>query len=133
MLPPAQAPADEASMYFDKNYLEVDKILYCTNLFPVIHPHTSKKICDQWRERCIDILQYIVNYSFENHQYGIPFLFLRTDDSQVMDFTTINNRLFTVAPTTIPNQNAQQSNLKHNSIIIQAPFGLTQVKYSKRI
>jgi hypothetical protein len=46
----------EEGTYFDKTFLEVDKILSCTNLFPVIHPHTSKKILDTWRERCIDIL-----------------------------------------------------------------------------
>lgn len=46
----------EEGQYFDKFVLHVDKILSCTNIFPVIHPHTSKKIVDTWRERLIDIL-----------------------------------------------------------------------------
>ena len=92
----------EEGMFFDKNFLEVDKILSCTNLFPVIHPHTSKKISDTWRERCIDILQYISNYRYEGHCMSVPFLFLRHDENQCMDLTTINNRLFTVSSTPAP-------------------------------
>ncbi len=87
----------EEGTYFDKTFMEVDKILSCTNLFPVIHPHTSKKIVDTWRERCIDILQYLVNFRHDLHCFGIPFLFLRGDENQVMDYTTINNRLYTVS------------------------------------
>lgn len=73
----------------------------CTNLFPQIHPRQAKTIVDTWRERCILVLQIICNFKSEGHPHATPFLLLRTDDSpNVMDLTTINNRLYTV-----PNQN----------------------------
>ena len=36
--------------YFDRSYLEVDKIICSTNLFPVIHPRQAKNIAGTWRE-----------------------------------------------------------------------------------
>lgn len=41
---------------FDPNYLEADKVLCNTNIFPIIHPRQAKNVVDTWRERCIDIL-----------------------------------------------------------------------------
>lgn len=52
----AQVSNLDEGVYFDKNYLEVDKILANTNVFPVIHPRQAKNVVDTWRERCIDIL-----------------------------------------------------------------------------
>ena len=93
-----------AGEFFDQHYIVPDKILTSTNLFPIIHPRQAKNVIGTWRERCILVLQNIVCYrGSDGHYYSTPFIFLRTDDRAVMDFTTINNRLYT-----IPSQTMQQ-------------------------
>ena len=94
---PLQVP-EEADKYFDRSYVNVCKILSCTNLFPVIHPRQAKNVINTWREKCVVILQLICNFTQDDHTYGTEFLFLRSDEKSLMDFTTINNRLHTIPP-----------------------------------
>ena len=103
-----QEAACDEDKYFDRSYNKVCKIINCTNLFPVIHPRQAKNVVNTWREKCVTILQLICNFVQDDHTYGTPFLFLRTDEKSLMDFTTINNRLHTIPPA-----NQQTSNVKN--------------------
>lgn len=41
----------------------------------------------------------LANFTQDDHCYGTPFLFLRTDEKSCLDWTTLNNRLHTIPPT----------------------------------
>lgn len=61
------------------------------------------------------VLQHIMGYRGDDlHYYSTPFIFLRTDERSVMDFTTINNRLYTI-PSAAMQQQAAQNPQKVNS------------------
>ena len=49
-------PCDDEDKYFDRSFLQVCKIISCTNLFPVIHPRQAKNVAGTWREKCVNIL-----------------------------------------------------------------------------
>ena len=66
------------------------------------------------------VLQHIVSYrGAEGHYYSTPFIFLRSDERAVMDFTTINNRLYTIPSASMQQQ--AQSNPQKNNSFYQSP------------
>jgi chromodomain-helicase-DNA-binding protein 7 len=42
--------------YFDQSYLEADRILYCTEIFSIIHPKKSRGIKHKWYEHLPEVL-----------------------------------------------------------------------------
>ena len=55
-------PCDDEDKFFDRSFLQVCKVISCTNLFPVIHPRQAKNVSGTWREKCVNILQLICNF-----------------------------------------------------------------------
>jgi chromodomain-helicase-DNA-binding protein 7 len=39
---------DNPDSYFDPSYVEVDRILACTEQFPIIHPKKANEIKGKW-------------------------------------------------------------------------------------
>eukprot|EP00357_Protocruzia_adherens_P015827 CAMPEP_0115012704 /NCGR_PEP_ID=MMETSP0216-20121206/24912_1 /TAXON_ID=223996 /ORGANISM="Protocruzia adherens, Strain Boccale" /LENGTH=2334 /DNA_ID=CAMNT_0002381845 /DNA_START=106 /DNA_END=7109 /DNA_ORIENTATION=+ len=62
-------------VYYDPQALEVERILYTTEMFPIIHPRQASQIAGKWQESCVTIVAWLLNYSKNHINYGIPFLF----------------------------------------------------------
>jgi len=60
--------------FFDQNYLEPERILYTTAMFPIIYPEKSNLIKGKWQERCIEIVMIFLNYRKGMIKFGIYFI-----------------------------------------------------------
>lgn len=100
-----EADEDDDTHYFDPSYLEVDKILYCTEIFPVIHPKKANDIRGKWSEHLVQVVSKLLNFSRDDVHYGVYFMEpVDTDRDDCgnyrkvityqMDLGTINNRLY---------------------------------------
>lgn len=93
------------SKVFDQSFLEVDRVLCTTEIFPVIHPRQALLILEKWQGKCTVVLSKLMNFYKNEYSYGIPFLY-PIDSSMVggeyylkkirypIDFSTIHNRLY---------------------------------------
>lgn len=46
---------NENERFFDPTYIEVDRILQCVELFPIIHPKKANEIKGKWSELIVII------------------------------------------------------------------------------
>ena len=65
--------AIENQKYFDQSFLEVDKILQCNELFPVIHPKKANDVKGKWTEPLLQVMSKISNFVKDEIMYGIEF------------------------------------------------------------
>ncbi|OMJ68517.1 hypothetical protein SteCoe_34011 [Stentor coeruleus] len=98
-------PTIDEGKFFDPNFVEVDRVLCTTEIFPVIHPRQACLIVDKWQGKCAVVLSKLMNFRKNNFCYGIPFLY-PVEASMLggeyylkkvrypMDFTTIHSRLY---------------------------------------
>ncbi|KAL4510059.1 hypothetical protein ABPG72_010252 [Tetrahymena utriculariae] len=97
--------AEENERYFDPTYIEVDRILQCVELFPIIHPKKANEVKGKWSELLVVILQKLLNFTKDDVHYGIYFMEPvnpERDNCQnykkiitnPMDLGTISNRLY---------------------------------------
>ena len=95
----------ELELTFDPAYLEVDRILNTTEIFPVVHPHQAALVNNKWQEKCINIISKLLNYVKSDVAYGVYFLepLDPADEGNAhyfksvkypIDLGTIHNRLF---------------------------------------
>jgi len=96
---------DYENLFFDASYIEVDKILYCTEIFPVIHPKKANDIKNKWSEHLSQVVSKLLNFSRDDVHYGVYFMEpvdteredcanYRKVITYQMDLGTINNRLY---------------------------------------
>ena len=85
---------------YDKKYLSVDRVLSCSELFPVIHPKKASQIKNKWSEKLLDVIRLLVNFENEDIFYGVHFLNLceiYPDFPEIennVDFSVIINRIY---------------------------------------
>ena len=95
----------EENKFFDPSFLEIDRVLCTTEIFPVIHPRQACLILDKWQGKCASLLSKLMNFRKNNFCYGIPFLypidssmqggeFYHSQIRYPIDFSTIHNRLY---------------------------------------
>ena len=60
--------------YFDNNYIEVDRILSSTDMFPIIHPKKANEIKGKWTENLVTLVLKVVNFIKDEINFGIYFL-----------------------------------------------------------
>ena len=65
---------DDDVQLFDPSYLEVDKILYCTEIFSVIHPKKANDIKGKWSEHLVAVVSKLLNFSRDDVHYGVYFM-----------------------------------------------------------
>ena len=61
-------------MYFDPSFTEVDRILWTTELFSVIHPKKANEIKGKWTEPLAIVTSKLLNFTKDNIKYGIYFM-----------------------------------------------------------
>ena len=89
--------------WFDPTFLEVDRVLYTTEIFPVVHPRQASLVSDRWQGKCAFLLSKIMNFTKDGVPYGVAFFRVLDNESASdylkmirypMDFITIHNRLY---------------------------------------
>ncbi|EGR27208.1 myb domain protein [Ichthyophthirius multifiliis] len=65
---------EEQQIYFDLSYIEVDRIIYSNELFPIIHPKKSNEIKGKWSENMVIFIQKLLNFSKDEEHYGLAFM-----------------------------------------------------------
>ncbi|KAM3144240.1 hypothetical protein pb186bvf_003702 [Paramecium bursaria] len=80
----------EEERYFDASFSEVDRILSCTDIFPIIHPKKAGEIKGKWSESLTIVMQHLLNFTKNGVHYGVHLLNL----SLTLDLNTINNRVY---------------------------------------
>lgn len=50
---------------YDGTYLEIDRILDCTEIFPILHPKKGSQIKKKWTYSLIKALSFIVNFEYQ--------------------------------------------------------------------
>ncbi|CAD8205649.1 unnamed protein product [Paramecium pentaurelia] len=91
--------------YFDPSYLEIDRLISSTELFPIIHPKKANEIKGKWNEYLSIIISKLLNYSEGRVKFGVYFMQpvnpetdgcpdYRKIITQPMDLGTIYNRLY---------------------------------------
>lgn len=71
---PVEGPNNEdLTEYFDKSYVAIERILYTTLLFPVIHPRQAKQVRGRWQEDCLKVVNVLINFRKNNICLGIVF------------------------------------------------------------
>ena len=48
--------------YHDPSYLEVDRIIQCTVMFPVIHPKKANEMKGKWCELAATVIHKLLNF-----------------------------------------------------------------------
>ncbi|CAD8164733.1 unnamed protein product [Paramecium pentaurelia] len=76
--------------YFDPAFQEVDRVLSCTEIFPIVHPKKGSEMKGKWAESLTKVMSHLLNFTRDQIHYGIYFLESKT----ILDFGTINNRLY---------------------------------------
>ncbi len=59
---------------YDKSFLKIDRILDCTELFPIIHPKKASQIKNKWSRHLLSVMRFLINFEFEGKFHGIFFL-----------------------------------------------------------
>lgn len=80
----------EEDQFFDPAYCEVDRILSCTEIFPIVHPKKGSEMKGKWAESLTKVLSHLLNFSRDQIHYGVYFL----ECKAILDLGTINNRLY---------------------------------------
>lgn len=91
--------------YFDPCYVEVDRILTTTELFPIVHPKKANEIRGKWYEENMLVVSKLLNFTKDDVHYGIHFMEpvnperdgcpnYRRIVNNPMDLGTILNRLY---------------------------------------
>lgn len=85
---------------FDPSYLEVDRLLYTTDMFPHLHPKKALEMKTKWSESLLRVMQHLLNYTKNDVRYGVFFMepvnnanYKKTISSPI-DLGTITNRLY---------------------------------------
>jgi chromodomain-helicase-DNA-binding protein 7 len=42
--------------FFDQSYLEVDRIVYCTDMFAILHPKKALEVKNKWTELILKVV-----------------------------------------------------------------------------
>lgn len=61
---------DEEIEYFDPTLVEVDRIIQCVEMFPVIHPKKANDNKGKWSELIVLFVQKLLNYTKDSVNYG---------------------------------------------------------------
>lgn len=78
------------AQYFDPAFQEVDRVLSCTEIFPIVHPKKGSEMKGKWAESLTKVMSHLLNFSRNQVHYGVYFL----ESKAILDFGTINNRLY---------------------------------------
>lgn len=65
---------NESQNFFDPSYIEVDRIIRTTELFPIIHPKKANEIKSKWSDSLVNVISKLLNYSKDNVHYGVYFM-----------------------------------------------------------
>ena len=90
---------NDIMLNFDHNYLQVERIIDCSEIFPIIH---TKKAADisGWNEKIMKVLVYLINFQVDDIMYGIYFLNYSQHYPQFpeitnnIDFSILLNRIY---------------------------------------
>lgn len=64
---------EDLTTYFDKSFVEVERVLSTTHIFPVIHPRQAKQIRGKWQDDCLKVVSVLVNFRKNNVSLGLAF------------------------------------------------------------
>ncbi len=95
----------ENERYFEPSYLEVERILNTTELFPIIHPKKANEIKGRPAELMANVVSKLLNFTKDDVHYGIHFMEpvnperdncpnYRKIITNPMDLGTLINRLY---------------------------------------
>lgn len=65
---------DDDIQYFDPSYLEIDRIIFTTELFPIIHPKKANEIKNKWNEYLTIVISKLLNFYISKIKYGVYFM-----------------------------------------------------------
>ena len=88
---------DEA---FDPSYIQVERIVFTTNLFPVVHPRQAKQTKGTWYEDIQHVMLILLNIKKDTHALGLYWLDINFDPKldttrkENPDFLLILNRCY---------------------------------------
>jgi len=54
---------DEEQEYFDATFAEVDRVIQCVEIFPIIHPKKANEIKGKWTELLAVITAKLLSFS----------------------------------------------------------------------
>lgn len=85
--------------------LDIDKVLYCTEIFPVIHPKKANELKGKWSDSLAIVTSKLLNFSKDGVHYGVFFMEPVDPDSEncsnyyrviakPMDLGTLNNKVY---------------------------------------
>lgn len=95
----------ENERYFDPTFIEVDRVLQCSELFSVIHSKKANEIKGKWSENLVTVVQKLLNFTKDDVHYGIHFMEPVNPErdgcpnykkviTNMMDLGTIINRVY---------------------------------------
>jgi chromodomain-helicase-DNA-binding protein 7 len=62
------------NQFFDPAYMEVDRILSTTEIFPIVHPKKGSEIKGKWCESLVTVVSKLLNFVKNNIKYGVYFM-----------------------------------------------------------
>lgn len=88
----------------DPSYVEIDRIINTTEMFPIIHPKKANEIKNKWNEYLMIIVSKLLNFYIGKIKYGVYFMTPVNPEQdhcpdyrkiilQPMDLGTVYNRL----------------------------------------
>lgn len=90
----------DVMLNFDTHFLEVERVLECSEMFPVMHIKKAAEMRDKWSEKLVKVLRYLINFQIDKVNYGIYFLNLDPEMTEIegihnrLDFSIILNKLY---------------------------------------
>lgn len=84
----------------DHRYKEAERVLDCSEPFPVLHVKKATEMRGKWSEKLVKTINYLVNFQIGHIQYGIYFTDLshfyeeKVGFVNQIDFTVLGNRLY---------------------------------------
>ena len=85
---------------FDPSYIQIERILFTTNLFPVVHPRQMKQTKGTWYEDLQHVMLVLMNFRKDTHALGLYCLDINFDPKldttrkENPDFLLILNRCY---------------------------------------
>lgn len=89
----------DVMLNFDHHYLQVERVIDCSEIFPVIH---TKKAADitGWTRQLMKAVSYLINFQIDKVMYGVHFLNYSQNYQHFpeitnnIDFSTLLNRVY---------------------------------------
>jgi len=68
---------EDEDNYYDMSYTEVDRLVYCADMFPVLHPKKALEMKSKWSETALKAVQLLLNYTRNDVRYLYDYDYIR--------------------------------------------------------